>query len=84
MMRRGVGTIHRRLSKMEHEGPEGRHDNKSLGRPRFLSPEQEHVIGEDLARSPRESGFGRGSWNAKMLPDAYWNGSTHHTSGGRP
>ena len=33
MMGRGVGTIHRWLSRMKREGPEGRHDDRSLGRP---------------------------------------------------
>ena len=67
MMGRGVGTIHRWLSKMESEGPESRHDNKSPGRPRLLNPEQERAIEEDLDRTPRECGFERGSWNGKMV-----------------
>lgn len=66
MTGRGVGTVHRWPSKTEREGPEGRHDNKSPGRLRFLNLEQERAIGEDLAKSPRENGFGRGSRNAKV------------------
>jgi len=57
MMGRGVGTIHRWLSRMEREGPEDRNDNKSPGRPRLLSPEQERAIEEDLAESTRGSGL---------------------------
>lgn len=66
-MGRGVGTVHRWLVRMEREGPEGRHDGKSPGRPRFLSSEQERTVEADLAGSPRECGFGRGSWNARMF-----------------
>ena len=60
-------TIHRWLYRMEREGPEGRHDGKSPGRPRLLNAEQEKVIEEDLDGTPRDSGFGRGSWNARMV-----------------
>ncbi len=67
MMGRGVGTIHRWLSRMEREGPEGRHDNKSPGRPRLLNPEQERTIEGDLDGTPRECGFERGSWNGRMV-----------------
>lgn len=44
IMGRGVGTVHRRLYRMEREGPEDRHDNKSPDRPRLLNPEQERTI----------------------------------------
>ncbi len=64
---RHPSTIHRWLCRLEREGPEGRHDRWGPGRPRLLTPEQERLIQEDLDGPPSESGFGRGSWNAKML-----------------
>ena len=67
VMGRGVGTIHRWLSRMEREGPDGRHDGKSPGRPQLLNPEQERTIKGDLDGMPRDSGFERGSWNARMV-----------------
>ena len=67
VMGRGVSTIHRWLSRMEREGPDGRHDGKSPGRPRLLNPEQEKVVEGDLDGTPRDSGFERGSWNARMV-----------------
>lgn len=66
-MGRGIGTIYRWLFRMEREGPECRHDAKSPGRPRLPNPEQKKVIEKDLDGMPRESGFERGSWNARML-----------------
>lgn len=67
VMGRGISTIHRWLSRMEREGPDGRHDGKSPGRPRLLNPEQERTIEGDLDGTPRDSGFERGSWNARMI-----------------
>ena len=64
---RGISTTYRWLSKMEREGPDGRHDGKSPGRPRLLNPEQEKVIEGDLDGPPRGSSFERGSWNARMV-----------------
>ena len=64
---RGVGTVHRWLSRMEREGLDGRHDGKSPGRPRLLNPDQEKAIEGDLDGTPRESSFERGSWNARMV-----------------
>ena len=64
---RGVGTIHRWLFKMEHEGLESRYDSKSPGRPRLLNREEERLIGNDLDGTPRESGFERGSWVSRMI-----------------
>ncbi len=64
---RGINTIHRWLYRMEREGTEGRHDTKSPGRSRLLSPEQERTIEGDLDGTPRECGFERGSWNARIL-----------------
>ena len=64
---RGVGTIHRWLCKIEHEGLEGRYDSKSPGRPRLLNREEERLIGKDLDGTPHESGFERGSWVSKMI-----------------
>ena len=66
VMGRGVSTTHRWLSRMEREGLDGRHDGKSPGRPRLLNPEQERTIEGDLDGTPRDSGFERGSWNARM------------------
>ena len=66
-MGRGVSTVHRWLSRMEHEGLDGRHDGKNPGRPRLLNPDQEKAIEGDLDGTPRESGFERGSWNARMV-----------------
>ena len=59
MMGRGAGTIHRWPSRMGREGPEGRHDGKSPGRPRLLNPEQERTIKGDLDGTPRGCGFER-------------------------
>ena len=67
IMGRGVSTTHRWLSRMEREGPDGRHDGKSPGRPRLLNSEQEKVVEWDLDETPRDSGFERGSWNARMV-----------------
>ena len=67
VMGRGVSTIHRWLSRMEREGPDGRHDGKSPGRPRLLNPEQERTIKGDLDGTPRDGGFERSSWNAGMV-----------------
>ena len=64
---RHSSTVSRWLRRMECEGPEARHDNKSPGRPRKLDPEQEGAIEEDLDKPPGESGFARGSWNSKMV-----------------
>ena len=60
-------TVHRWQHRLEREGPDGRHDRRGPGRPRLLAPEQERPIKEDLDGPPSESGFGRGSWNARML-----------------
>ncbi len=51
---RGISTVYRWLYRMEREGTEGRHDTKSPGRPRLLSPEQECTIEGDLDGMPRE------------------------------
>ena len=64
---RNPSTVSRWLRRMECEGPEARHDNKSPGRPRKLDPEQERTIEEDLDKPPDESGFVRGSWNSRMV-----------------
>ena len=64
---RDSSTIHRWLHRMECEGPDGRHDRWGPGRPRLLTPEQEGAIEGDLDKLPSESGFGRGSWNSKMV-----------------
>ena len=64
---RHPSTVHRWLYRLEREGSEGRHDRRGPGRPRLLTPEQERLIKEDLDGPPSESGFGRGSWNARML-----------------
>lgn len=64
---RDSSTIHRWLHRMECEGPDARHDRWGSGRPRQLTPEQESAIEEDLDKLPSESGFGRGSWNSKMV-----------------
>ena len=66
-MGRSVSTVHRWLSQLEREGPDGRHDGKSPSRPRLLTPEQERLIQEDLDGPPSDSGFAHGSWNARML-----------------
>lgn len=52
---------------MEREGLDGRYDGKSPGRPRLLNPEQEKAIEGDLDGTPRDGGFERGSWNARMV-----------------
>lgn len=62
-----VNTIHNWLAKLASEGLDSRYDKKSPGRPPRLTPEEENAIREDLAKSPQESGFERGSWNAKMV-----------------
>ena len=67
MVGRHFSTVHRWLYRMDHDGLECRHDRKSPGRPRFLTPEQEGAVEEDLDKPPSESGFDRGSWNSKML-----------------
>lgn len=38
MVGREAGTIHRWLYRMEREGPEGRHDDRSPGRPPYPVP----------------------------------------------
>ena len=60
-------TIHRRLHRLEREGPDVRYDRWGPGRPQSLTPEQEHPIQEDLGGLPSGNGFVRGSWNARML-----------------
>ena len=50
---------------MEREGPEDKHDTKSPGRP-WLNAEQEHIINGGIDGTPHDSGFERGSWNARM------------------
>ena len=80
----GVSTAHRWLSGMEREGLDGRHDGKSPGRQRLLNPEQEKTIEGDLDGTPRESGFERGSWNARWWPGVYSTGSAYRTAAGRP
>ena len=52
---------------MEHEGLKSRHDTKSPGRPRLLNAEQERTIKGGIDGTPRDSGFERGSWKARML-----------------
>ena len=64
---RGFSTVYRRLYRMEREGLECRYNAKSPGRPRLLNPEQERTIKVDLDETPRNIGFERGSWNARML-----------------
>ncbi len=64
---RGISTSYRWLYRMECEGLECRYDDKSPGRPRLLIPEQERTIEGDLDGTPRECGFERGSWNARIL-----------------
>ncbi len=64
---RHSSTVSRWLRRMECEGLEARHDNKSPGRPRKLDPEQEGAIEEELDKPPDESGFARGSWNSKTV-----------------
>ena len=64
---RHSSTVSRWLRRMECEGLEARHDNKSPGRPRKLDPEQERAVEEDLDKPPDESGFVHGSWNAKLV-----------------
>ncbi len=54
---RHPSTVHRRLSRMEREGPDDGHDGKSPGRPLLPSPEQEKAIEGDLDGTPRGSGF---------------------------
>ena len=58
---------HRWLHRMERDGLGDRHDRKSPGGPRLLTPEWEGAVGEDLNRPPSESRFGRGSWNSRLL-----------------
>lgn len=67
IMGRDISTAHRWLSRMGREGPDGRHDGKSPGRPRLLNPEQERTIEGGLDGTPRDSGFERGSWNGRMV-----------------
>ena len=38
VMGRGASAVHRWLSRMEREGPDGRHDGKSPGRPAAAEP----------------------------------------------
>ena len=64
---RAAGTIHGRLRRLKREGLGRRHDKKSPGRRRSLTPKQGGAIKEDLGKPPSESGFERGSWNSKML-----------------
>ena len=67
IVERHPSIVRRWLRRMELEGPEGRRDRKSPGRPRLLEPEQERAVGGDLDRPPSESGFNRGSWNSKPV-----------------
>ena len=55
------------MASTKREGPNGRHDGKSPGRPRLLNPGQEKAIEGDLDGPPCDSGFERGSWNARMV-----------------
>ena len=64
---RNASTVHRWLFRLKCKGLEHRHDKKSPGRPRNLTPEQERMIENDLDKPPSESGFSRGSWNSKMV-----------------
>ena len=67
IMGRDISTVHRWLFRLKCKGLEHRHDKKSPGRPRNLTPEQERMIENDLDTPPSESGFSRGSWNSKMI-----------------
>ena len=62
---------HPPVAVQDGEGLDGRHDGKSPGRQRLLNPEQEKTIEGDLDGTPRESGFERGSWNARWWPGVY-------------
>ena len=53
------------MYRIGRDGLECRHDRKSPGRPRFLTPEQEGAVEGYVDKPPSESGFGRG-WNSKM------------------
>lgn len=64
---RGTSTVHRWLYRMERKGLKSRHDTKSPDRPRLLNAEQERTTKEGINGTPRECGFERGSWNARML-----------------
>ncbi|MYB30762.1 MAG: helix-turn-helix domain-containing protein [Cenarchaeum sp. SB0663_bin_5] len=64
---RGISTVYRCLYRIECEDLECRHDAKSPGRPRLLNTEQERTIKEGIDGTPRDSGFERGSWNARIL-----------------
>lgn len=64
---REINTVHRWLYRIKHEDLECRHDTKSPGKPRLLSPEQGCTIKECIDRMPRECGFERSSWNARIL-----------------
>ena len=81
IMGRNISTVHRRLFRLNGTDLEHRHDKKSPNRPRNLTPEQEHMIENDLDKPQNESGFSRYIWNSKMIqPDAYTTGSALHVS----
>ena len=56
-----MSTIHGWLCRLKREGLGRRHDQKSPGRRRSLTPKQEGAIKGDLGKPPSESGFERGS-----------------------
>lgn len=64
---RHKSTVSRWLLRMARGGLGHRHDKKSPGRPRKMTPEQDRMIESDLDKPPSESGFSRGSWNSRMV-----------------
>ena len=59
IMGRHISTVHRWLLRLNGTDLEHRHDKKSPGRPQSLTPEQEHMIENDLDKPQNESGFSR-------------------------
>ena len=60
-----------------------RHDQKSPGRRRSLTPKQECVIKEDLGRPPNESVCDRAAGTFGCLPNSYITDSASYVAGGR-
>ena len=64
---RSVGTIHGWLARLSLGGLERRYDRKSPGRPPHLSGEQQAAVEASIDRPPKDSGFARGNWTAKLV-----------------
>ena len=61
-----ISTMHDWLLRLEEGGLERRHDRKSPGRPCRLSDAQMASLDKDIDKDPKESGFSRDTWTARL------------------